>query len=85
MNMIYLLLQLCGLAILVVGVLMHLNLKHFSEVVEQNVIFPSVTLIVVGSIIFVVAFFGCCGAIRESQCMTITVSIFSKCRFTNSS
>jgi len=30
--------------------------------------------IIVGVVIFLVAFFGCCGAVRENNCMMITVS-----------
>ncbi|EFN79119.1 CD63 antigen [Harpegnathos saltator] len=63
---------LCGLAILIVGVIVHLQLTHYAEAVKENVMFPSITLIVIGSIIFIIAFFGCCGAIRESHCMTVT-------------
>lgn len=32
--------------------------------------------IVVGSLVFLIAFFGCCGAIRESHCMVSTVSFW---------
>lgn len=35
-----------------------------------------IALIVLGCIIFVISFFGCCGAIRESQCMVTTYAIF---------
>ena len=34
-----------------------------------------VLLIVVGCIIFFVTFFGCCGAIKENHCMTVTFSV----------
>ena len=34
-----------------------------------------VLLVVVGCIIFFVTFFGCCGAIKENHCMTITFSV----------
>ncbi|XP_070150099.1 tetraspanin 6 isoform X2 [Polyergus mexicanus] len=40
--------------------------------ITGDLVFPSITLIVIGSIIFVIAFFGCCGAIRESHCMIVT-------------
>lgn len=63
---------LCGLAILIVGVLAHLQITKYADTIKSNVMFPSVTLIVIGSIIFIIAFFGCCGAIRESHCMTVT-------------
>lgn len=32
-------------------------------------------LMVVGGIVFVIAFLGCCGAVRESSCMVLSVSI----------
>ena len=35
-------------------------------------------LIVVGVIIFVIGFFGCCGAYRENYCMVMTVSTLWK-------
>lgn len=35
-----------------------------------------VILIIVGLIVFVVAFFGCCGAVKENHCMIVTVSFF---------
>lgn len=31
-------------------------------------------LIIVGIIVFIVAFFGCCGAVKENHCMIVTVS-----------
>lgn len=67
---------LCGLALLVIGVLMHIESNTYQDAVKENMGFPSVTLIVIGSIIFIIAFFGCCGAIRESHCMTITFASF---------
>jgi CD63 antigen len=33
-------------------------------------------LITIGAIIFVIAFFGCCGAYKENYCMVLTVSLF---------
>ena len=35
----------------------------------------SVVLIVAGVIIFVIAFYGCCGAVRESHCMLVTFAV----------
>ncbi|XP_012542660.1 23 kDa integral membrane protein [Monomorium pharaonis] len=66
---------LCGLAILVVGVLVQVGNKHYSKELDDitsNLTVPSITLIVIGSIIFIIAFLGCCGAIRESHCMVVT-------------
>lgn len=36
--------------------------------------YAGIGLIVIGSIIMLVGFFGCCGAIRESQCLLVMVS-----------
>ncbi|KAK6308280.1 hypothetical protein J4Q44_G00215510 [Coregonus suidteri] len=65
---------LCGLALIVLGVLVQVALH--STVVINNVSASSapIVLIVVGVIIFFIAFFGCCGAWKESYCM---VSMFS--------
>lgn len=72
---------LCGLAILVVGALSYANIeetKYFMDKVneEVNVSAAPIALIVVGSIVFIIAFFGCCGAIRESHCMVVTFAVF---------
>ncbi|XP_071858765.1 tetraspanin 6 isoform X1 [Bombus fervidus] len=66
----------CGLAILTLGVIVHLQVSEITDHIDTNLLFPSITLIVIGSIIFVISFFGCCGAIRESHCMTITFASF---------
>lgn len=68
--------MICGLAILTVGILAKVQLSSVPDKVDTNVMFPSITLIVLGSIIVVISFFGCCGAIRESHCMTITFASF---------
>lgn len=31
-------------------------------------------LMAIGAIVFIIAFLGCCGAIKESSCMVLTVS-----------
>ncbi|XP_077261670.1 23 kDa integral membrane protein-like [Temnothorax americanus] len=68
---------LCGLAILVVGVLVQVGKTSYEvsdrlEDITGNITAPAITLIVIGCIIFVIAFLGCCGAIRESHCMIVT-------------
>lgn len=43
---------------------------------DHSMSWTPIALIVVGSAIFIIAFFGCCGAIRESHCMTVTYGTF---------
>lgn len=40
-------------------------------------------LMAIGAVVFVIAFLGCCGAIKESSCMVLTVSAFPKIQFIN--
>ncbi|XP_058800514.1 tetraspanin-18-like isoform X2 [Phymastichus coffea] len=68
-----------GLAILIVGVLIELNKGDVLAIFEGNVpsqlTLPATVLIAVGAIIFIIAFFGCCGAARESHCMIVTFAV----------
>ncbi|KAK1128906.1 hypothetical protein K0M31_020042 [Melipona bicolor] len=66
----------CGLGILTLGVIVQLRVTEVTDHIDTNLTFPAITLIVIGSIIFVISFFGCCGAIRESHCMIITFASF---------
>ncbi|XP_044586602.1 CD63 antigen-like isoform X2 [Cotesia glomerata] len=66
---------LCGLALIIPAVIIYVNIKDVSTEMQENVIFPVIAIIIIGSIIFVIAFFGCCGAIRDSHCMIVTFAI----------
>lgn len=72
-------LQIGGIAFIAIGGLILSKAGDIDTVLrEHNPYSVPVGLIVVGSVIFIIAFFGCCGAVRESQCMTMTVSIIEK-------
>lgn len=72
-----LLCSLCGIALVVIGGVSLAKISDFQNISdEHNIVAPSILFIVFGSIIFVIAFFGCCGAIRESYCMTSTYGFF---------
>lgn len=64
-----------GIGLIVAGVSTLLKyediLENFKEV---NVNVAPFIFIAIGSAIFLIAFFGCCGAIFESECMILTVS-----------
>ena len=57
-----------------VGAYVQYQMTDYLNFFDTNVNGPAIVLIVVGLIIFVIAFFGCCGAIKENYCMVLTVS-----------
>lgn len=68
---------LCGLAILIAGALTYANIDKVDDKLKEVYVSGSpIALIVVGSIVFIIAFYGCCGAIRESHCMVVTFAVF---------
>ncbi|KAK9708989.1 Tetraspanin family [Popillia japonica] len=64
-----------GIAILSVGAVIHQSYHHYSQFVDPTFESAPIFFIIVGVIVFVVAFFGCCGAVRENHCMVITFSV----------
>ncbi|XP_030385273.1 23 kDa integral membrane protein-like [Scaptodrosophila lebanonensis] len=68
-----------GLLLIIVGSIMLSSMGSFSSLDQAvDTQFIPVSIIVIGSIIFVVAFFGCCGTIRENSCCT---TIYAVCMF----
>lgn len=73
-KILFILFQLAGAALIAVGVLVKLNVTDAISEGDNNIHLAPIFTIIVGAVIFVIAFFGCCGAIRESTCMLTTVS-----------
>jgi len=48
---------------------------NYSQFIDDKFFSAPMILIVVGAVVFVVAFFGCCGAIQESNFMLITFAV----------
>jgi len=70
------LLALAGLGILTLGVLTaHAKGNTINDVVHGQLTTPAIVFAIVGACIFVFAFFGCCGALRESHCMICTYAV----------
>lgn len=68
---------LCGLAILIAGAISYAHIGEVDHALKDvNAQTSPIALIIVGSIIFIIAFYGCCGAIRESHCMVVTFAVF---------
>ncbi|ROL47010.1 CD63 antigen [Anabarilius grahami] len=64
---------LCGLALIVLGILVQVAI-HNTAIIKGYTGSPLV-LIIVGVIIFFIAFFGCCGAWKENQCMVTMFAV----------
>lgn len=60
---------LCGIALIVVGVLVQLTLHNTFVVKDATASGAPILITAVGVLIFLVAFFGCCGAWKENYCM----------------
>ncbi|XP_037717872.1 23 kDa integral membrane protein [Drosophila subpulchrella] len=71
-----LLCSICGILLIVFGGLLFSkvhNIDDFAEALRTQQV--PVTMIILGTIILLISWFGCCGAIRESYCMSMTYSI----------
>lgn len=75
--------QLAGAAILGVGVWVKVDSGSLLDLLDNvedassgisHLASISYVLIAVGAVLLVIGFLGCCGAIRESRCMLLTVS-----------
>jgi len=63
-----------GIIILSVGLTIKAYLNEFETFLDDKYFYASDFLIIIGVVIFLIAFFGCCGALKENACMTLTFS-----------
>jgi len=66
--------QLTGLGLIVFGVVIKIQNWTYLNVLGNSFLAAFLVFILIGCLIAVLGFFGCCGAIRENYCMTMTVS-----------
>ncbi|XP_068630034.1 CD63 antigen-like [Battus philenor] len=72
-----LLFAITGLIMLIVGVWVQASSHPYIDLTDENFYTSApIVLIIVGIIVFIVAFFGCCGAVKENHCMIVTFSVF---------
>ncbi|KAI8435284.1 hypothetical protein MSG28_003623 [Choristoneura fumiferana] len=72
-----LLFAISGLIILIVGIKAEISSSPYIDLTDENFYTSApVVLIIVGVIVFIVAFFGCCGAVKENHCMIVSFSVF---------
>lgn len=58
-----------GVGLLGVGIYVHLKIGDYVELSTVKYVTGSIIIIIVGAVIAVIAFFGCCGAMKESKCL----------------
>jgi len=63
----------CGIALIVVGAVV--QGKDFTQFLNNKYVTAPTILIAVGVIIFVLAFLGCYGSVRENHCMVMTFGV----------
>ncbi|KAF0298603.1 CD63 antigen [Amphibalanus amphitrite] len=64
-----------GIALATLGAVIKGYYNKYLDFLGGGVVGAPIQLIIVGVVIFFVAFLGCCGAIRESYCMTMTFAV----------
>ncbi|XP_057655805.1 CD63 antigen-like [Diorhabda carinulata] len=70
-----LLFALAGLALVIIGILIKFNVSDATRVLPADFGLAPILCIIIGAIVFITAFLGCCGAVRESTCMLTTYAI----------
>jgi len=65
-----------GITLIITGGVIQGLYSTYLDFLGNQFLSAPMLFIIVGSVIFLVAFFGCCGAIRENGCMVLTFSVF---------
>jgi len=66
---------LSGLALIVIGAVIRDKYGDYFSYADSRFTNVAVFLIVVGVIVFIIGFLGCCGAIKENYCMVTTFAV----------
>jgi len=75
MLLVNLVFALAGAFLIGVGAYIQIAAKDYLEFLSNNYLNTPIFIIIVGVAIFVVAFFGCCGAWQESSCMIYVYAV----------
>lgn len=68
-------LQITGIILLSIGITVQTAYNGYSHILDKGFYAVPSLLIAIGAIIFIIAFFGCYGAMKENYCMILTFSI----------
>merc|ERR1740128_1253660 len=58
------------------GAYIQISAKSYLDFLSDNYLNTPILIIILGAVIFVIAFFGCMGAWKESSCMIYTYAVF---------
>lgn len=61
-----------SVALIAIGAYIRINMEQYLDFLDNKYLNASIVLIIIGVIIMIVAFFGCCGACTENACMMYT-------------
>jgi CD63 antigen len=64
-----------GIVLIGVGVAIQTAFKSYFAFFGNEVNSAAIFLIIIGLVVIVVSFFGCCGAYKENHCMVVTFSV----------
>lgn len=64
-----------GIVFISVGTVILVVYNEYDNFVDSWFFLAPILMIIVGVIVFLVSFFGCCGAVKENHCMIITFSV----------
>ncbi|KAK7884922.1 hypothetical protein WMY93_028045 [Mugilogobius chulae] len=67
---------LCGMALIVVGVMVQVSLHNTVMIKDASASGAPILIISLGVIVFLIAFFGCCGAWKENFCLLTLFVVF---------
>jgi len=63
-----------GIVLIGIGAYIQIKATEYLDFLSDNYLNTPIFIIIIGCVIFVIAFFGCCGAWNESACMVYTYS-----------
>ncbi|XP_053311582.1 CD63 antigen [Spea bombifrons] len=65
----------CGIALIALGIYVQIQLNNSIIIKNASSSGAPIVIIAVGVIIFLISFFGCCGAAKENYCMVTTFAV----------
>jgi len=63
---------LASVALISIGAYIHINMTEYLDFLNKSYLNAAIVLMIIGGVILIVAFFGCCGACTENACMMYT-------------